>query len=108
MNNVTINTDVQILRGTYFSFFLEVKLLDHMASLCLTFWKNDHQTVFQNGWNFIFPPATKEVPVFPILFPTLVINYHLYAVIRTGYITSLCLSSVVKRDNDTIHPVGLQ
>lgn len=65
MNNVTINTDVQDFAWNLFFIFLGSKIAGSYGKSMFNLLKNDHQTVFQNGWNFIFPPATKEVPVFP-------------------------------------------
>ena len=43
MNNATVNICVQVLCAHMFSFllgiYLEVELLGHMGTLCVTFWR---------------------------------------------------------------------
>lgn len=87
-NNAAINSHTQCLLGCIFSFllgiYLEMELLSHMVTLCLTFGRtvNLFSKQLQHFW---FSPVKYKGYNFTIAFPIFIIVYLFYYNYPIGY-----------------------
>ena len=73
MNNATINTDIQDFVWNLFFIFLVSEIAGSYGNSMFNLLKNDHQTVFQNGWTIFYSHQHWKKFQFSHILPTLVI-----------------------------------
>ena len=73
MNNATINTDIQDFVWNLFFIFLVSEIAGSYGNSMFNLLKNDHQTVFQNGWTIFYSHQQWKKFQFSHILPTLVI-----------------------------------